>query len=948
MRISLLCDVDVLVVGASTAAVAAALEARNAKRSAMVVSDLAYLGEDVAGTLNLWPQGIDRADPLAAAIFEHTGDGPVAPTAVKGTLERTLAAADVRLMYLARPVAVLRNSAGRVAGVIIAARTSLFAVTCRAIVDATRFGTMLKLAGANLVTREAVAGCHWTIICDGEPHGLSLPAQQIVPPIRRKAKDTPKDFTAYQLHVDDPALVNDPIAVEHFLRASVISPNVVAVADIVQTAGPQRLAGAPVAGIKALTDAQLTVAPGLFAASSMLPLTNDAVATFERCDINIAIGRRAGKLAAAVPADQSQEFVAITGANPANAGQLGFAEAFLRQPQGHIELKSLAWPKLGTYDVVVAGGGTGGAPAAIAAARAGAKTLLLEIQRALGGVGTVGLITKYWFGNRVGFTDEIGALIAGIDPAAEAQKKNGWSPEVKAAVYQKLLRDAGGSAWLGGYAFGVRLDGSRINGLLVSSPLGCGLVETPAVVDATGNADIAAAAGAPCRLIDGRHVATQGTGLSPRVWPGVRYQNSDHTFVDETDAEGVTAALINSRAKFKNDFDVASLIDSRERRQIIGEYEISPLDIMAHRTFDDTVFTARSNFDTHGFIVHPLFMMVSPDHDPVSAHVPYRCMLPRGVDGVLVTGLGMSAHRDALPVIRMQADVQNQGYAAGLAAARCAQSGISFRQLDVKALQRDLVKVGVLAHDVPNHVDSFPLPKEKIDAAAAGDLGKVMNAAILIAHPRESQPLLLPIMKSDANPERRVDAALLLGLIGVAAAGETLAAAVKAAAWDNGWNYRGMGQFGASMSRLDAMIIALARTGASAGVPALVEKINQLDGAAQFSHCRAVAVATALLKSPELVSAIADLLAKSTMQGHAQTTVQEMFKHVNDDPCETEARNLSLRELYLARGLFVAGDHNGLGKKILEKYAMDIRGHYARHARAVLDAPTAHTGVEIA
>ena len=64
-------------------------------------------------------------------------------------------------------------------------------------------------------------------------------------------------------------------------------------------------------------------------------------------------------------------------------------------------------PVLGRYDVVVIGGGTAGAPAGIGAARRGAKTLVVEYLHGLGGVGTTGAISKYYHGNRVGFTTEV-------------------------------------------------------------------------------------------------------------------------------------------------------------------------------------------------------------------------------------------------------------------------------------------------------------------------------------------------------------------------------------------------------------------------------------------------------------------------------------------------------------------------------------------------------------
>ncbi len=55
---------------------------------------------------------------------------------------------------------------------------------------------------------------------------------------------------------------------------------------------------------------------------------------------------------------------------------------------------------------------------------------------------------------------------------------------------------------------------------------------------------------------------------------------------------------------------------------------------------------------------------------------------------------------------------------------------------------------------------------------------------------------------------------------------------------------------------------------------------------------------------------------------------------------DTSTRNNSLRELILARALYRCSDHKGLGEKILKQYARDLRGHYSRHAQAVLaDTP---------
>jgi hypothetical protein len=148
-----------------------------------------------------------------------------------------------------------------------------------------------------------------------------------------------------------------------------------------------------------------------------------------------------------------------------------------------------------------------------------------------------------------------------------------------------------------------------------------------------------------------------------------------------------------------------------------------------------------------------------------------------------------------------------------------------------------------------------------------------------------------------------------------------------------------MHQAGASMSRMDSLTIALARTQAPAAVDAIEEKIRALPDNPAFSHCRAVAVAAAVLRDTRLGRALADLLRRPGLSGHAQCDLASMLARVNADGIETQARNDSLRELYLARGLFLAGDVAGLGRRILEEYALDLRGPFARHARAVLDRP---------
>ena len=146
-----------------------------------------------------------------------------------------------------------------------------------------------------------------------------------------------------------------------------------------------------------------------------------------------------------------------------------------------------------------------------------------------------------------------------------------------------------------------------------------------------------------------------------------------------------------------------------------------------------------------------------------------------------------------------------------------------------------------------------------------------------------------------------------------------------------------MGQYGASLSALDSAFIALGRTRDKRGLTAILDKVGQLDEESEFSHCRAVAMALETLGDIAATQALANLLQKPGIMGHAFTEIEQARLRTPASPTDTQTRNHSLRELILARALYRCGDYEGLGEKILTEYARDLRGHYARHAQEILN-----------
>jgi hypothetical protein len=314
-------------------------------------------------------------------------------------------------------------------------------------------------------------------------------------------------------------------------------------------------------------------------------------------------------------------------------------------------------------------------------------------------------------------------------------------------------------------------------------------------------------------------------------------------------------------------------------------------------------------------------------------------MLPKGMDGVLVVGLGISAHRDAVPVIRMQPDIQNGGYAAGVAGAMSAKAGTTVRKIDIKALQKHLIDVGNLKSDVLTAKDSFPLPKERIAAAINEFKDPYIDTAVILSNPEQALPLVKQAYLQAADDKAKLRWAQVLSVFGDGTGLDTIVSGIEAQnKLDKGWTYVGMGQFGASMSPLDSLMYALGNIGDKRAVPVILKKLQQLEPGSEFSHFRAIAMALEKIGDPSAAGPLAEVLSKSGIRGQATKDIQGAIKTAekNSSWTATAPRANALRELFLARALYRCGDKDGLGKKVLIEYTEDLHGHFARHADAVL------------
>ena len=880
----------------------------------------------------------------------------VPPLHVKRILDETLLDAGVFFLYSSYADELLWDEEGRLAGLLIVNRAGRQAVLVRSVVDATHRAWLARRSGAAFGDYPSGLRAFKRVVVGGSPvQGLHVKSRQIplsepiggqntlrygtggfsetVKRINQPMTRSISSLTKYQLFFSlKDASFSSFAEAEQRARDLTFHPDQMDASEALFEIPPDRMKGEarldrewPGAASAPLDAFQPKGVDGLFVLGPCADLSPQAAHCLVRPLEAIRMGARIGLAAAqrTVPLPVSKDTslrirgdIASSLCVPGDTREALYGLRRRGPPCKRVRLRERNLPVLDSVDVVVAGGGTSGAPAAIGAARQGANTLVLEHLYALGGVGTTGMIGVYCAGYRKGFTEEVDAGVAALGCGTHIVGKQEW--------WRREILKAGGRIWFGVLVCGAFVEDSIVKGVVVATPEGRGVVLADVVVDATGNGDVALAAGAQCMYVGSEHAAMQGTGL-PRRELGASYINTDWTYVDETDMVDVRSAFIQAKQRNKGAWDLAQLVDTRERRRVVGEMILSPLDIVNQRRFPDTVAISQGGrLDSHGFTIHP-FYLINNWHGG-QTYTPYRCLLPRGWKGILVVGLAVSAHRDAIPSIRMQPCMQNLGYAAGVAAAMSSQTGKGPHEIDLDPLQSHLVEKGCLTPDVPEHEDSFPLPDDAVeDAVVCLTTRGYEKLGILLAAQDRSKPLMREAYARCEERQGRLRLAHVLGVLGDDTGILSLLEAVSGA---EEFDEERIDRYFPCITWLDSYIIALGRTKHRDALAPLLEKLSLLHPKSSFSHFRALAEALEQMGSREAAEPLADLLDAC---GKDQYVVTE------EEALEGVFRGKSgVRNLILARVLYRCGDHERRGKSVLEAYARDVRGVFSRHADAVL------------
>jgi flavin-dependent dehydrogenase len=957
-QVPLIDSVDVLIVGGSSGAVAAAIEAAGNGLSVFLASSLPYLGDDICGTLRLWytPTGKEeQLPPLAAKIFTDTAS-PVKPLHVKTVLEDELINSGVRFLYSSYFVDMLYDKKGKPAGGLIVNRSGCQAIAAKTLIDASGNAVVARACKLPLTgIAPEKQQYEFTVVGNTRKTDEHIVRTEELPPVQVGDKNYPALRYTFEFAANGSTCA-DLCLTEQQIRDITWDPDQVDSADElsyvpwqqVKSNLPATYRGKDIP-VEALKPKEV---PNLYLLNGYADITRDTAQQLQQPSVLIALGTQAGKeITAVLRAGQPepvlsgldiQKFPSPDARNiKASAREINV----LLRPnhlRSYLKISSTPLPVLGSYDLVVLGGGTSGASVGISAARQGIKTLTLEYLHGLGGMTTLGLIGRYWDGFREGFTKEIDEGVRDMAPAEHPRQKKKWNEEWpsdwKMEWFRRQTRRAGGDIWFGAIGCGAVVEGNKVCGVVVATPYGRGVVLAKHVADSTGSADIAIAAGAGYGFTDQHSVATQGAGLCKRN-PGDHYNNNDWTFIDDTDVWDVSRVFVSAKVKYKGMYDLCKIPQTRERRRVKAEHIVSVQDVINGRRYPDTISYHRSSFDTHGFTVDPYFTLKPPEkrHKIYDADVPLRTLLPQGLEGIIVTGLGTGAHRDAMPIIRMQPCLQNQGFAVGYLIAVAVKENKTARQVDIKKVQQYLVAMGNLPERVLTDKDNFPFSDAKFREAASSLHNNMEGLEILLTDPKRAVPLLKQAFKEKAGTPQQLNYAQTLAILGELTGIDVLMEEInRYGEWDPGWNYTGMGQFGPCMSRLDSLIMALGNTGKKEALPAITMYAKQLKTDSTLSHFRSVCVAFETIGDKTAVPVLKDIILSCGIKNEVVTDYTKARSSTNNHTEDTSVRNRVLKELHLARALYRCGDMDGMGKTILKAYANDLHHHYALHAQGIL------------
>ncbi|MDG5816678.1 FAD-dependent oxidoreductase [Chitinispirillales bacterium ANBcel5] len=401
------------------------------------------------------------------------------------------------------------------------------------------------------------------------------------------------------------------------------------------------------------------------------------------------------------------------------------------------------------YDVVVIGGGPGGVCAAVAAARQGASTLLVERYGFLGGMATAGLVNpfmSYKNGTEYLTSSVFNEILSRLsNENALCSKGSIFDDEILKIVLDEMMAEAKVDILFHSTFTSLTRENDQILKAHFSGKSGQISVASRVFIDSTGDGDVAAMADAPfdtgrdednacqpmslCFRVSGvsgdispkelgqeltpllYDAKKQGIITQPRedvlvfgtLIPETFHFNSTRILgKNATCCLDLTAAEIEGRRqtmelfklfkkyspRFKNAViaKIATQIGVRESRRVVGNYNITEEDILAARKFKDGIAKSNYPIDIHNPIGPGTILKDIPQGDYYE--VPLRSLIPTGIDNLIIGSRCIGSTHEAHSSLRVMPVVGGIGEAAGITAAMAVKQNSTPAQIDGSVIKK--------------------------------------------------------------------------------------------------------------------------------------------------------------------------------------------------------------------------------------------------------------------
>jgi FAD dependent oxidoreductase/FAD binding domain len=398
-------------------------------------------------------------------------------------------------------------------------------------------------------------------------------------------------------------------------------------------------------------------------------------------------------------------------------------------------------PIFGRFDVIIVGGGPAGFAAALASVRNGAKTLIIERFPFFGGTATASLMLNInGFRNQVkpdglqtskGIPEEVILRLKEIDGLGISSYKQEQYPTEKGKmtysyaidgektkyILTKMLYDEGVHILFHTIFVDSIMEGNNIVGVIIENISGRQAIFGKIIIDASGDAAVSYKAGVPYWMADLKTDKHLPNCLMYKVSVDAKYSGqlggprTNNTLLlwgPTSDTDGVNANDLTkgeietrlsvfehfrnaqeSRSPLLNDayiIETAPRLGIRQTRFIEGLYKTTADDAIQGRKFDDSI--AMSACPIISYYGYRRYL----EHE--GYEIPYRCLLPQKVEGLIVAGRCISSDQQSYESWRAMAPTMSIGEAAGTSAALCVKTKKSPKDIDVEMLRNQLIKQG--------------------------------------------------------------------------------------------------------------------------------------------------------------------------------------------------------------------------------------------------------------